>query len=662
MNEFDDILKRLEDIEEQLPSFVQSEIKKNWTIVPQAETQFGLHLALVVDTIDPWKQNRVRFFSPLLHAPNTPIKALPFAWPISSMGGFDASGLTWVPPAGSMLCILFENGNRQAPYYLGTTWYRDRGPDGGHNWGYNIDEYYRIHEGHRKGYLSGPGNSPNDGSQVLPPWNTENYNGFDIDSLNEFESDQEAQRKITYPNIYGFSTPQKAALKIVDGNYKCNHQGKRLEIFSGCGNHFIMKDDCLHDTSTYLHPDYGGEGGDSTDCADEDGNPVEKVSCDSSSVQSKGSNLYCKYQSESRPYVGPSTPQNNKVMLPQSGMQLSSLAGHIFLMDDSVDEPREIPEWERSIKPFDFGCTDKFMGKMLWISATGHKIELSDKEEETELRGEDNYIKLQSALGNKIELNDHTKEKSPCIAGDRRGVFLQSTSNHSIFLCDEENETDCPVRKDGGVPIAKAKRAFVRLRSGYGLEIALNDFEGGNGNPGSQEETINQNIQIFCPQKDNEERGPHIMRFQEKPDGPGQVFIRTGGDYICSTYDGHITVVGEFEDEEEGTLGNPSDKLVAVSKDYLEFTKERYINIAKSHIFLADERIFLLAGKDCPPREGIECGPCVGPVVVMTPRGLALSDRVFATASLEAQCASIFQLKPFISCKPDQPCVGGQIV
>ena len=112
------------------------------------------------------------------------------------MGGFDDCGLTWVPPAGCTVCIVFENGNRQAPYYIGTAWHRNRGPDGKHTWGINIEEYYKVSEGHRKGYMVGP----DDGSQVLPPWNTENYNGFDLNSVVDFAEKPEAQKLITYPN------------------------------------------------------------------------------------------------------------------------------------------------------------------------------------------------------------------------------------------------------------------------------------------------------------------------------------------------------------------------------------------------------------------------------------------------------------------------------
>ena len=71
---------------------VQSEVKKRWIIPPQAETYFGLYLAMCVDTLDRLKQNRVRMFSPLFNQPDAPYNSLDWAFPVSSMGGFDDSG------------------------------------------------------------------------------------------------------------------------------------------------------------------------------------------------------------------------------------------------------------------------------------------------------------------------------------------------------------------------------------------------------------------------------------------------------------------------------------------------------------------------------------------------------------------------------------------
>lgn len=658
---------RFSELGHDMTSLVQSEYKKRWKIKPQAQTMFGMMTALCIDTIDPWKQNRVRFFSPLFHNPNSPIKALPYASPISAAGGFDGCGMSWVPPAGSTLCIVFENGNRQSPFYMGTTWHRDRGPDGKHNWNYNIEEYYKIHEGHRKGYAVGP----NDGSQVFPPWNTDNLNGYDIDSIQDFENDPEAQRKITYPHIYGLVTPQKHTIKKNDGDYKCNHKGKSFEFLSSTGIHFLMKDDHLHSSGVNVNPSCG-LGGSEVNCLDSQGNPTEKTECEDEKSNAsilgghpgtpkgttyglnsnKASNPYAKHSNECRPYKGPGTPQNNKVMLPQSGAQITTLSGQALVMDDSVEEPTGIPEWERSLEDFSFGCNNKFLGYIMLISATGHRFKLNDVESDSALRGPENGIEFLTANGNRIMMSDHTVGKKDCqdcppnVAGSQRGIFMETTAKNKFEMCDEDNEQCAPCRKEGGIPIAKAKKAYIRARTGYGLEILMKDSS-------SQEETQQQHIQILCPHKDNTERGPHILRMQEKAQGAGLVFLRVGGDYVCSTYDNHYTVVGSKEN-------NPSNKITIVSKNTVIETEKFYMNSAEVHAFLAKKIILLMAGKDCKPQgwdgESESCQPCVWPVLCMSPKGVTISDRVFVSASKDAGCASIYQLLPFHQCSPFEGC------
>ncbi len=673
--------ERLYDMSFDMKTVAQTEVKKTYRIDPQANALIGIYNALCVDTVDPWKQGRVRFYSPLLNAADTDVTATSWAYPISSMGGFDDSGLTWVPPAGSMLCLIFEGGNRDSPYYLGTTWNRDRGPTGGFNFDYPVEEFYNIHSGHRKGYLVGP----NDESQVFPPWNTENYNGLDIDSIAQFEKDPDAQRKITQSNIYGFKTPQKHGLKFVDGNYKCNHRAKRIDLQSSCGNWVMLKDDHIHYCGQWAHPSCGAQGSE-IDCNDENGVPLEKLDCSgkksNSSIKdghpstggpstssdgrpvtthpntNKGSNPYFKHENECRPFKGPQTPQNNRCDLPQSGIQLMSISGHTMVFDDSVEEPSGIPNWERSTKAFDFGCSDKFQGRTYWKSATGHVIEMSDVEESKGLRGENNYIKMVTASGNKIELNDHTQTGTvpsggsdqacpPNVAGERRGILLRSTSNNTIQMGDEENEQCSPIRKDGGRPTPKAKKAFIKIRTGYGLRM---DFLDNN----SQEETQNQEIQILAPQKDNKKRGPHLFRMSEKPSGPGQVQLVVGGNYQINTYDQMVTVVGDKEK-------NPANKRIQVSKNFHVKTEESYINLAKQHVFKAEKRILLLAGRDCPGDSDAEenCArPCVFPVLIARcPRRCpytgyihwterAKSERVFASGkSTCATCGGAKQRK-----------------
>lgn len=622
--------KRINDIEEYLKELntgfkgmvhkcLNDEFKNRFAVIPQAQSYFGLMHALVIDTKDVWKQGRIRYFNPLMHKPGTDVKKLPWAFPISNMGGFDDCGLVWVPPAGSTVAILFEAGDRQSAFYIGTIWTRDRG-DG---WGdQTIQEYEDLHRDHRGGYLLG-----DDETQVLPQWNTENYNGIDVNSVKDLDTKPDAYQHLTYPNIYGFKTPQKHMLKMVDGDYNCSQKHKRIEMLSSCGNWLLMKDD--HMRAFVPKGGYKDCSAETEDCKNQDGN-----------------SKYFKNKNELRPWNGVGTPQNNKCVLKQSGIQMLSVSGHTFYMDDSVDQPKGTTSagaggkshpgcpWERSLKPFDFGCNDKFKGRLVLLSATGHRLEMSDEESNTNVRSENNYIRLLSACGNKIELNDHSINDTT--SGAQRGIHIQSTSNHTIDLVDEQVDQVSPARKEGGTPSAKAKKAYVKIRSGYGLEIRMDD-------QGTQESTDSQFIQIYSPQKDNTERGPHILRMTEKNSGPGQVYLQVGGNYMCVTHDSHTTTIGDKDK-------NPADWIVSSSRNSVIVTEQFYMNTADTHMFSAKHNILLMAGEDCPnPTTGVK-GPCVWPVLCLSDRGITISDRVYASASNDAECASIFHLLPFHEC------------
>lgn len=660
-----------------IKTLVQSELATNWHTPAQAETIYGMHTAVCIDTIDVYKQGRVRFFSPLMHAPDSLVKSLPWAWPISSQGGFDDSGCTWVPPAGSKLCLIFEAGNRQWPYYLGTTWDRDR--SGG--WDYPVPEYEKIHRGHRGGYLVGK-----DEEQVFPPWNTENYNGLDIDSISDFENDPEAKNKITYPNIYGWKTPQKHMIKMVDGNYKCNFRWQRLEIKSAQGHHLIFKDDKVHPAAQWAHPDCGCGEGDLTKCNEGD-EPIEKVekcptevkgdnkpvattvmmigsggpapsTSEGGSSEGQCANPYFKHRSECRPYSGPGNPQNNRVdktTLPQSGIQMTSLSGHTFWMDDSVSEPRGKNNWESGVMPFDYGCDEVYKGKTVWKSAHGHQIMMSDVEPDGIPKGRsaENFIRLLTATGNRIELNDDTNPNS-CRAGSRRGIEMHSTSNHIIQMIDENNDHCNENRREGMAPAPKATNAFVRIRTGYGLEVMMADDN-------HQEDTQKQYIQLLAPQKDAC-CGPHFIRMQES-DYCGYIWVRAGGDYVCMTEGDHFTVVGTGKTTPKddfckgGCLG-PRNWITAVSKHSVHYSCNFYFNKSEIAAFMADKFILLMAGKDCPPPpEFEECGPCIGSVAILMQdpetgaSKLVASDRVYASASLESRCITQFDLSPQADCR-----------
>ena len=549
---------------------------------------------------------------------------------------------------------------------------------------------------------------PDDESQCYAPWNTESYNGHDIENILQFIGNQAEQNSTTYPNIYGFKTPEKHMLKMVDGNAKCNRRWKRMELMSGCGNWMIFKDDHLHYGGQWAHPSCNPTPGgpDVSQCntnkapvetikvtfsddpnnntvkltqkfpylTDVQGQPIESTNCDGDHSPSNiiqghpstggpatpypntntGTNPFFKHANECRPYKGPGTPQNNSCDLPQSGIQLLSISGHTIVMSDAVKEPSGKPTWERSMQSFDFGCDNTFEGLFYIKSATGHSFTMSDVESHPTVRGEYNFIELKTATGNILHMNDHTEPKTPIYAGQKRGITLKSTSNHVLQFCDSKNLQVGPIRKEGGAPQAQATEAFVTLQSGYGHLLQFKDY------PTSQTETKEQFIHLENPQcskagndpQCNKTRGNHFLRLQGKPEGtPGIVMLRCGGYHLRTTTDMDIVMVGSKE--------MPADKFTYVSKDYTDATMGDHFRYAgKNHLFFAEQKIVLMAGRDCPPPPGSKCpGPCVYSVIVsrcpvICPlTGIlhwtekAMSQRVFASA--------------YHPCQPPDNCCGG---
>lgn len=651
MSDLEALNNRIQELENALAEMSIQVKNSRKTLNPvkvQSVAMFGLTRALCVDTFDPWGEHRVKFYHPLFHNPNTPISALPYAKPNSAAGGFDDCGMMWVPPAGSTLTIFFENGNRDAAYYFGTTWQRSRGISG-YDMGYPVKEYQDVYNGHRKGYLVGA----NDESQCLPSWTSENYNNGDRDSILQFYNDPQEQLRATYPHIYGLKTPEKHWFKLDDGDAKCNRRNKRMELGSGGGGGFmVFKDDPFHRADQVANPSCTGMSPDVSQCAnhqsgqtigpdgsvitsfltDPQGTPIEGTgSCSDSgkilggkpnypgSNTQTGGNKYYRHQNECRPYKGPGTPQNNKVDLPQVGIQILSYYGGTMGFDDSVEQPEIAPTWERSIANFNrFGCTDKFMGRFFIKSVTGHSFTMSEQETEKGVRSDKNFVEMRSANGGFVQINDHTAGQSgescpPNYGGQRRGVWIGSTSKHGIDLCDYMVQQCSPTRKEGGVPVANATQAFARFYSGAGSELRFQDDN-------SQEFTQSQWIQLTQPQcigaetdpYCNSERGPHFLRMQAKPQGqPGIVMLRAGGHAVRSTYDMDIVLVGDKEK-------NPSDKFTYVSKMFITASEDVHFRYSgESHIFMAEKQIVLMAGRDCPPAPLKKCkGPCIYPVII----------------------------------------------
>ena len=653
---FQQIEKRLRKVEELLRDreyysrhTINTELYHRYRMEMEDEPVYALTTALVIDTIDPYKQGQVRWYTPQFIEPGVALESCPWAYPISPFGGFDDCGVSWVPPAGSTIVLQFLNGDVNNAFYHGTIWNRTRGTKDQRQrlWGIPVPEYDNVWEGHRAGYLVGS----NQGDQDFMPWNTEMYNGIDIDSITDFDNNPDSQKIITYPYIYGFKTPGKHRWKAVDGDHKCNNRWMRLEMASGGGNWIMFKDDHLHPCGQWAFNGQNStngtsntsntnntsntsnntnsqnqtvmmglgnilqgnasleittpeskelqQGGDLRDCQT---NP-EMADCNgqqsNSSINMSDvlANPFYKRQEEMLPYQPPQSLQQfqaNKCELLQSGIQFQSISGHQFVMDDSVDQPSGVPSFERQ---FDFGCNNMFTGGTWWTSTTGHSIIIDDAETDSMVRGDGNGINIITASGNSIKLNDHTlpgsESNSPSAttsgssseAGEHRGIFMETTSRNVFQMCDEGNQQASPPRKEGGEPVSMATGGYCLLRSGYGLQLLMSDKS-------NQQNTDEQFIQLLAPQKDNQERGPHQLIFQEVPEGPGFVLLRAGGAFELSSYDSSMEVVG--------TEDHQADKMVTVKGTYSVDIKNYYFNHNNLTIFQAEQYILLLAGRDCP--------------------------------------------------------------
>ena len=636
-NQVFDLDQRLKAMEEQFTEFtystlqaVQSILKKNWVTDIQKETNFGLRFGLCVDTKDPQAEGRIRVYISGGDAKDTAVESLPWTPPISVLGGFDDSGVLWVPPAGSKVALFFENGDKGAPYYIGTAWTRDRGPEavdstkGVRLWGYGVPEFEQIHQGHRKGYLEGK----NDESQVLPPHNTDNANIKDIDDTRAFDTDTRALKDITPSHQYVMKTPEKHRLVFHDGNYFCHHRWKHVELASSGGNTFFMWDDHMHPAKQYANPKCDSSSSSSSSSGGEvpchkDGDPVEgsgdnptnaTLSCDEGR-KNKFANKFFKQESECRPFRGPQTPQNNTCELEQSGVFLSSISGQVFFMDDEVSEPQGIPNWERGTEAFDFGCEDKFLGKMGFITATGHRFHAGDAEDNPNVRSgtfthpetgrfEPNGFLMETATGNFFEMNDHTISGDS--AGEKRGIRLGSTSQHLLEMVDNTNNQKSPDRKEGGEPANNAKQAYVRLKTGYGMHLLMRDDN-------DQKTTQTQFLELMTPHITNSIKGPNILRMQEAPSGePGIVFLRAGGVMYGHSTDEWVEQVGTDEE--------PATKLTKVTENELRVTKGLYVHLSDIEFHHAENHIILAAGRDAPDADGNpNKNPTLHPVVVGRP-------------------------------------------
>lgn len=185
-----------------------------------------------------------------------------------------------------------------------------------------------------------------------------------------------------------------------------------------------------------------------------------------------------------------------------------------------------------------------------------------------------------------------------------------------LEMIDNENDQSVPTRKGGGVPVANSKKAYVKLKSGYGLQILMRDDS-------SQKATQQQFIEIMAPQKDNA-RGPHILRFQERVGTEGLVYLRVGGIYYKTTTKHSLELVGEENYK-------PAFKYTKVKGSTVIDSDEMYVNLSETAVIMAKKYALLGAGEDCEGEDGT-LGPCWSPVLCIDKSGMVvMSDRVFVS-------------------------------
>lgn len=623
IQELEDKIKALETAFSQvgysIKNAVTTDSVRRTRLQSTSQAVYGMQIALCVSTDDPLSQGRIRIYHPVFdgeYDPNIP-NSLPdpesLSWcsPISSLGGFDDCGTTWVPPAGSKVAVIYLEGSREQPFYLGTIHDRHRGPDGQHTqYWYNypaMEEYYRFYEGRRNGYNFGD----NSGDQVLPPWNNENYKQYDWDDSQSFYAFSEERQANTIPHIYGMKTPQKHWLKFVDGDPNCNYKGRRIELATARGAGLFLKDDHLTPYSQY---GYNGsapiiicdnlypccESGAPTPFAfgqqcplpGNDGTCGPQSSFSDINKSDIPSNPFQKRKEEEKYYIGnKNLPAGYKVDLPQSGVYLTSPSGNFIAFDDSVNQPFGVPTWDSE---FNFGCDNQYSGKLTIGEATGHFIRLNGKETAPNIRGEENGVEISTAFGNYIKLSDHTEQAGesctspPNFAGEKRGIEAGTNSGHMFVMSDRGlKASGSEARKYSPVSQIASETGYTgycMLRSGYGLQLLMADNN-------IQSETDAQLIVLQAPQKTNYERGASALIMQEQASGPGYLFLRAGGVMILNSYDEMLETVGTEE--------NPASKFTSVSDSYIVQCKGFYFNHSENILMWGDKSIYLLGGNDC---------------------------------------------------------------
>lgn len=671
--------------------------KNKLDLVDQKNTYFGMHLALCIDTRDPFKQNRVKYFDPSIHIPlkyssetlvgggtgesqATKISELDWAWPISAMGGFDDAGLSWVPPAGSMLCIFYMRGSSNIAFYAGTTWYRDKGPIQHDIWNYHIPEYYKLFEGHRSGYMVGQ----NDESQVFPPDNTSNYQGYDIDSDVDNDGTTDAETKTTWPHQYSQVTPEKHRVIMDDGDPKCNRRWKRFELMSSLGNLILMKDDMYHPCGEWLNPQ----------CFVSYTEVIPTTCAISMTILTDPINNFISFVPVEVPLPCPQGPENCNTITPETP---SLTVDQEYIGKGTTTLVSGIPsitgreDWCPSKTPFisvtlpdipsdclngimngvsDFCFTFNNMGKNKYQkhrqqcfpylcqdcglnqsgiqvrSRSGATILFDDSVEEP--RGKPEWeltlkpfdmdgctgrflgrTYWKSATGAFIELND--AEDQPKLRGARNGVTISTACGNKICLNDQTLPGNIAGPLNGIHVQTNANHTLDMVNDANRLDCA--ERGGCVGKPGAYAKNAliklrtgygTTMIMFDGDQTKTDQQYFQIMSPQRDNlvRGPHVLHMQetaNGAGQVFLRAGGDL-VLYSYDNMVE-VIGdekdNPSNKMEFISGNKLVNTKNLYYNKAGMQVFWSDDKILLLAGADCVDEDGT-AQPCMYPVAVCT--------------------------------------------
>jgi hypothetical protein len=408
---------------------------------------YGKHRGIVMNTKDPLHKGRVQVYCPSIHA-NIPEANLPWAEVASFFGSLEDQGSVFTPPAGSTVYVEFEGGSRESPVVSGAVHNMTRQRKASAVEGGMLVSEERNLWGGAPGRRTDAKNTAvnPDLKSLMPPWRGESYDGID-------QKPEVGGVASTVPFVYGIKTPEKHFLQFVDGNSQDRLVGKRLVLQSSRGSCLWMKDDSLTTPDEIFN------------------NPNWDDFHDA----------YPGLRYSAKPY------NNHKIELKHTGLQAQSVGGARLIMSDETEIPMTANGWSAGWSP-----GGRMRSFVVLESITEHQIHLRDHERQPNMRSPEDGIFLLTASGNFMGMRDDTQGS---IGGPQRGILLWSTSNHRIEMNDFTVQNASPRSGSGtvgytqGTHTPNARRAYIRIRSGWGQIMELNDL-------GSQEENANQYIFI----------------------------------------------------------------------------------------------------------------------------------------------------------------------